>query len=144
MCLPNYDSNIDYPHIPTIAAPADPYMSTRPMKSATVHRIKYVNKYLPTYNFRPHISYLEKPNQAGHGASAKFAIHIQSASLYPYPIISSTGVSESLPSCKAQTLNLEDISFLEVWNRNPELREVFSWMEFQFAEVNWKLPFIGH
>ena len=41
-------------------------------------------------------------------------------------------------------MNLEDISFLEVWNRNFELRELFSWKEFQFAGVNWKLPFIGH
>ena len=29
---------------PTIALPADPYMSTRPMKSAPIHRIKYWNK----------------------------------------------------------------------------------------------------
>ena len=41
-------------------------------------------------------------------------------------------------------MNLEDISFLEVWNRNFKLRELFSWKEFQFTGVNWKLPFIGH
>ena len=40
-------------------------------------------------------------------------------------------------------MNLEDISFLKVWNRNFELRELFSRKEFQFAGVNWKLPFIG-
>ena len=94
MCLPNYDSNIYYPHIPTIASPADLYMSIRPLESATIYWIKYLNKCYPTYNFRPHISYLEKSNHAGHGLFPKFAIHIQSASLYPYLIISSTGVSE--------------------------------------------------
>ena len=94
MCLPNYNSNIDSPHIPTTAPLADPCMSTRPMKSATVYRIKYLKIWKPTYNCSPHISYLENSNQADHGPSAKFAINIQFASLYPYPIISSTGVSE--------------------------------------------------
>ena len=94
MCLPNYDSNIDISHIPTIAPPADLYMSTRPMKPATIYRIKYLNKCWPIYNFRPHISSLEMLNQGGHGPSAKFAIHVQSASLNPDPNISSTGVSE--------------------------------------------------
>ena len=41
-------------------------------------------------------------------------------------------------------MNLEDISFLQVRNRNFELPELFSWKEFQLAGVNWKLPFISH
>ena len=41
-------------------------------------------------------------------------------------------------------MNLEDISFLEVWNQNFELRELFSWKEFQFTGVNWKLLLTGH
>ena len=40
-------------------------------------------------------------------------------------------------------MNLEDISFLDIKNRNFELCELCSWKEFQLARVNWKLLFIG-